>query len=222
MDTLKPTGIVTIGVDIGQRRDPTAICVAEIVERIQTPPEYEFWQEPEVETIYLIRFLERLPLGLSYPKIAERLVGISEGVRFKMPDADVRLYVDQTGVGAPVVDLLREKINLPLIGVTLAAGEKLTVKGNEARLGKAFLVSRLQVLLQNGRIRLPRTAEADQLGRELLDFEIKVSDDGQDRYGAFKVGTHDDMVIALGLSTLFDPNDLKPQYTREIVDVWFT
>jgi len=221
MDTLRPTKIVTIGVDIGQKRDPTAVCVSEIVERIQTPPEYEFWQEPEVETIYLIRFLERLPLGLSYPKIAERLAEIAEGVRFKMPDADVRLYVDQTGVGAPVVDSLRERIDLPLIGVTLAAGEKLTVKGNEARLGKAFLVSRLQVLLQNGRIRLPKTAEAEELARELLDFEIKVDQDGTDRYGA-KVGSHDDLTIALGLSILFDPNDLKPQYTREIVDVWFT
>lgn len=222
MDTLRPTGIVTIGVDIGQKRDPTAVCVAEIVERIQTPPEYEFWQEPEVETIYLIRFLERLPLGLPYPKIAERLAEIAEGVRFKMPDADVRLYADQTGPGIPVVDSLRERIDLPLIGVTLAAGEKLTIKGNEARLGKAFLVSRLQVLLQNGRIRLPKTAESEELARELLDFEIKVDQDGTDRYGAFKVGTHDDMVIALGLATLFDPNDLKPQYTREIVDVWFT
>ena len=47
--------------------------------------------------------------------------------------------------------------------------------------GKAWLVSRLQVLLQTGCILLPRTSEADALTRELLDYEIKVSEDANDR-----------------------------------------
>lgn len=212
METLKSTGIITIGVDIGQKRDPTAVCVVEVLEQIQTPDPLHYWEEPAVTTIYTVRFLERLPLGMPYPRIADRLVQIAEGVRFKMPEANIRLYVDQTGVGAPVVDQLRERISHPLTGVTLAAGERLTVHDNEARLGKAYLVSRLQVLLQNGQIRLPKTAEAEQLARELMDFEIKVDQDGQDRYGAFKVGSHDDMVIALGLATLYDPARLRVEY----------
>ncbi|WP_322508020.1 hypothetical protein, partial [Anaerolinea sp.] len=206
MDVLKSTGIVTIGIDIGQKRDPTAVCVAEVLEQITTPDPLRPWEEPTTTTLYVVRFLERLPLGLPYPRVADRLVQIAEGVRYKMPEADIRLYVDQTGVGAPVIDLLRERTQLPLVGVTLAAGERLSIHGREARLGKAFLVSRLQVLLQNVQIRLPKTAEAEQLARELLDFEIKVDQDGQDRYGAFKVGSHDDMVIALGLATLYDPS----------------
>jgi hypothetical protein len=212
MDTVKSTGIVTIGIDIGQKRDPTAVCVAEVLEQIQTPDPLQPWDEPVTMTLYVVRFLERLPLGMPYPRIADRLAQIAEGVRFKMPDAVIRLYADQTGVGAPVVDQLREKITHPLIGVTLAAGERLTISGSEARLGKAYLVSRLQVLLQNGQIRLPKTAEAEQLARELLDFELKVGQDGQDRYGAFRVGSHDDMVIALGLATLYDPTSLRVEY----------
>jgi hypothetical protein len=47
---------------------------------------------------------------------------------------------------------------------------------------------------------LPRTAEADILAGELLRYEIRVSEDANDRYGAFKVGTHDDLVTALGLA----------------------
>ncbi len=212
METLKSTGIIAIGVDIGQKRDPTAVCVAEVLEQIQTPDPMQPWGEPTSTTIYTVRFLERLPLGMPYPRIADRLVQIAEGVRFKMPEANIRLYVDQTGVGAPMVDQLREKITHPLIGVTLAAGERLTLHGNEARLGKAYLVSRLQVLLQNGQIKLPKMAEAEQLVHELMDFEIKVDRDGQDRYGAFKVGSHDDMVIALGLATLYDPARLRVEY----------
>jgi hypothetical protein len=72
-------------------------------------------------------------------------------------------------------------------------------------LGKAYLVSRLQALLQGGRLHLPKTPEAEALGRELLDYEIKVSEDANDRYGAFKVGAHDDLVTALGLATQVDP-----------------
>lgn len=212
MDTVKSTGIVSVGIDVGQRRDPTAVCVAEVLEQIQTPDPTMPWGELTTMTVYTVRFLERLPLGMPYPRIADRLAQIAEGVRYKMPDAVIRLYVDQTGVGAPVVDQLREKIAHPLVGVTLAAGERLTVSGSEARLGKAYLVSRLQVLLQNGQIRLPKTAEAEQLARELLDFEIKVDQDGQDRYGAFRVGSHDDMVIALGLATLYDPARLRVEY----------
>ncbi len=174
------------------------------------------WGEPVSAVIYTVRFLERLPLGMPYPRIADRLVQIAEGVRFKLPEASIRLYVDQTGVGQPVVDQLREKISHPLIGVTLAAGERLTVRGDEARLGKAYLVSRLQVLLQNGQIRLPKTAESEQLAHELLDFEIKVDQDGQDRYGAFRVGSHDDLVIALGLATLYDPVGARVEYAPSL------
>ncbi len=73
------------------------------------------------------------------------------------------------------------------------------------RLGKAWLVSRMQALLQGGLLHLPNTSEAEQLGRELLDYEIRVSEDANDRYGAFSVGTHDDLVTALGLAVLADP-----------------
>jgi len=77
---------------------------------------------------------------------------------------------------------------------------RLEVSRNEIRLGKAWLVSRLQALLQTGRLHLPRTPEAEALAVELLDYEIRVDSDANDRYGAFKVGTHDDLVTALGLA----------------------
>jgi hypothetical protein len=44
--------------------------------------------------------------------------------------------------------------------------------------------------------------EARVLGEELLNFELRVDERANDTYGAFKVGTHDDMVTALGLAVL--------------------
>lgn len=55
-----------------------------------------------------------------------------------------------------------------------------------------------------GRLHLPRTAEAETLAEELLDYEIRVDQDANDRYGAFRVGAHDDLVTALGLAVQLD------------------
>ena len=51
-----------------------------------------------------------------------------------------------------------------------------------------------------------RTDEADRLARELLDFEIRVTEDANERYGAFRVGSQDDLVTALGLATQKEPS----------------
>jgi len=56
------------------------------------------------------------------------------------------------------------------------------------------------VLLQQGRLHLPRPPEAETLGQELADYELQVQPDANDRYGAFRVGTQDDLVTALGLA----------------------
>ena len=76
---------------------------------------------------------------------------------------------------------------------------------DKVTLGKAYLVSRLQALLQCNRLHLPATAESRALAQELLDYEIRVEEDANERYGAFRGGSHDDLVTALGLAVQFDP-----------------
>ena len=189
--------LVTMGVDIGQKRDPTAICVAE-----------EDTRKVEQRTAdhFLIRHLERLPLGTLYPRVAERISQVASGV-LRHSGCYPTLYVDATGVGAPIVDLLWEESSdlAEIVAVYFTHGDKRTEELREGelqvKLGKAYLVSRLQALLQTGRLHLPRTREAEALAQELLDYEIRVDENANDRYGAFRVGTHDDLVTALGLAT---------------------
>ena len=46
-------------------------------------------------------------------------------------------------------------------------------------------------------------------------YEIRVSEDANDRYGAFRTGTHDDLVTALGLAVQTDqPKPLRPTLVR--------
>ncbi len=229
---------VVIGVDIGQRVDPTAIAVAEYEDRAPAPTPARIVVTggrmvehpavyPKEEYHFLIRHLERLPLGTPYPRVAERLAEVVDGVRgragrrvVEVPvfeagriliarremDArpDVTLFVDATGVGQPVVDLL-DVAGVRPIPCYFTHGDRRAVDGGRVTIGKAWLVGRLQALLQTKRLHLPQTAEARQLARELLDYEIRVDEDANDKYGAFKVGTHDDLVTALGLAVLDDP-----------------
>jgi hypothetical protein len=112
---------------------------------------------------------------------------------------------DATGVGRPVIDLVRQQLvghHAPLIAVTITGTETLTQRGLEWSVGKAYLVSRLQALLQTDRVRLPDTEEAHALVEELLDYEIRVSS-GSMVAGAFG-DRHDDLATALGLAVL-DP-----------------
>lgn len=149
---------------------------------------------------YLVRHLDRLSSGTSYPEAAQWLARVAAGARSRAEHGPT-IYVDLTGLGQPVLDLLRDEgVGSPLYGVHFTHGDRRTREGRRITLGKAFLVTRLQTLLQSGRIHLPRTTEAEVLAAELLDYEIEVTDDANDRYGAFRVGSHDDLVTALGLA----------------------
>lgn len=190
---------ITIGIDIGQKRDPTAICVSETVERTLRGRE---------ETHYVVRHLERLPLRARYPDVARRLAAVIAGLR-KLEDSPPTLFVDATGLGKPVVDLLQEPLkDVQPVCVYFTHGDRRIEKtedgGRTVTLGKAWLTSHLQALLQSGRLHLPRTREAEELAKELLEFEIRVDESANEKYGAFRVGTHDDLVTAVGLATQGD------------------
>jgi len=149
---------------------------------------------------YLVRWLDRLPLGTTYPDVAERLRDICAAVRRRSGETPT-LFVDATGVGQGLVDMLKKAgIQARIRGCYFNHGDRRTSEGGEVRIGKAWLVGHLQVLLQSGRLHLAKSAESEALARELLDYEIRVSENGTDTYGAFKVGRHDDLVTALGLA----------------------
>lgn len=212
---------VTFGVDVGKMSDPAAIVVSELAWR-PTPP--SVWVEgmDRYEDHHLVRHIERVPLGTSYPELAELIAKRANQVQNLVRAANMRnkagwlvqeeyaemkLYVDATGVGQPVVDILQTS-GVACTGVYFRQGEwrveKLDVRGKPVRvvsLGKAYMVSRLQVLLSTGRIHLPDNEEARALARELKDYEIRVNDRANEQMGAFRIGAHDDLVVALGLST---------------------
>jgi len=220
-------GRTTVGVDIGQRVDPTAICVVEHQERVEAGPTANGRSEQRLVRHHIVRHLERLPLGTPYPEVAARLARVAGGVQDRTGRRPT-LYIDATGVGKPVVDELRlRRVPAVITAVYFTHGDR-RMSGDHGSiiLGKAWLVSRLQILFQGDRLHLPPGhPEAEVLVRELLDYEIRVDQNANDKYGAFKVGTHDDLVTALGLAVQTDGSVLadafrhaQPQEERHPAD----
>ena len=92
-----------IGLDLGQKADYSAIAIVEFraagLPHFLTP-----WDEPR--DCYGLRHLERMPLGTPYPRVVERVARMT---RLSELARRCTLVVDATGVGAPVVDALRQR-----------------------------------------------------------------------------------------------------------------
>ncbi len=205
MGSLEPiTLAVAVGVDIGQKLDPTALVVMEVQRRGYTEeagPRGPLRRGGE--THFVARAVQRLALGTTYPAVAARLAAVDHNLRGR--GLWPRFWVDATGVGQPVVDLLAAA-GLDLTPVYLTGSDQATTgERGELRLGKAVLVSRLQVLLQSAQVHLPATAEAGILAQELLNYEIRVNENAAAQFGAFRVGSHDDLATALGLACWEQP-----------------
>ncbi len=199
-DDDRSTGEILVGIDVGQKRDPSAICVVEAEDRSIGRRKVAH---------YLVRHLERLPIGTSFLEIARRASKVAIGVRQWAVSAPA-IFVNVTGMGQPLVDLFEEEDGIEWVTpVYFTHGDQRTKESNQVRLGKAYLVSRLKTLLQTGRLHLPRNSETETLRQELLDFEIQIDEKANERYGAFRVGIHDDFVTALGMAVQEDPGRLE-------------
>jgi hypothetical protein len=189
-------------------------------------------RRPQTVGSYHIVHLERLPLGTSYVAIPPRLSTIQAQVRRRWleacweaeheavlarrprvapyptaDDAPIDVVVDQTGVGRPVVDLLREA-DLEPIAVSIHGGaEVVRVSSREWRTPKRLLVGAVQAALQARRLQAAASLpDWPVLKAELANFKAKISASGHDTYAAGDGpddwrtgGAHDDLVLAVAL-----------------------
>jgi len=110
--------------------------------------------------------------------------------------------VDGTGVGRPVVDLLRSaRPGGLLMPAIITNGDFETRDQGYYRVPKRDLIIGLQVLLQRGAMQIAAGLEhAADLVKEMADMQVKVTPAGNEQYGAWREGTHDDLVFAVALA----------------------
>ncbi|GAN55472.1 hypothetical protein [Tanticharoenia sakaeratensis] len=210
------TGYV-VGLDLGKSQDFTALCVAEIwaCERLR-------WQRAKFEALaqvtrripthrYRVVNVHRYPRGTPYPEIGRSV----QKVIHQLPtqEDDAALFVDKTGVGAPVVDAMREA-GLRLTGVSITGGSRVNrISGQDVNVPKSVLASALDIALAEDRLELTSQADASNaLRAELQGFRVKKTVHGNETMEAWREGLHDDLVLATALAIWGADN--RPQPAR--------
>lgn len=187
-----------VGIDVGQARDATAICVAsKIVTTTLNPALAQLNPFPRAR--YEVAHLERLRLGMAYPQQVDHLEALLG--RSPLNRLEPRVLVDYTGVGRPVFDMFAGRRRLRKAqGVVITGGRE--IAGNRAgwSVPKGELVSKLQALLHSGDLRIAASLpDAAVLARELQDFRVRFTEAGNATFNA-REGAHDDLVLALALA----------------------
>ncbi len=187
------------GVDLGQSRDYSALAIVECVRTITNGKD-------EITKLDC-RYLKRWQLRTSYPQIVKDVVQLVNSLDPSLSSTGGQpvLAVDKTGCGAAVVDLFKaEKINAELRPIMITGGSKVTIEDGDYRIPKRDLVAAVQVFLQNRMLKIAsQLPEAVTLTNELANFKAKISDAGNDSYGAgadWRTGNNDDLVLSLAMA----------------------
>jgi len=197
-----------VGVDLGQSADPTAICVIEHIKGVldsNTPLERHTGTgtKPQIPGERAdVRHLERLPLGLSYPSVVQRVKDLLAEPPLCGHDKvkPAELVIDETGVGRAVGDIFTAAGMRP-IRISITAGAEVAwVGSSRVHVAKTVLISTVDAMLHTGTLRFAAAlTEAGTMKDELLDFRRKLSDAGRATYAA-RTGKHDDLVLALAVA----------------------
>lgn len=172
------------GLDLGQAQDYSALCAAQ---KVQAKEDIQ----------YHVRHAERFVLGTTYPDIITKLHD-----RINAVNIDYITAADATGVGRPVIDLMRKE-NIKTVPIVITGGEKELFDPELGgwKVPKRVLISNVLVLLQSGQLKFAKgMMHAQTLIDELLNFKIKVTAKGNDTYEAWREGDHDDLVLALAMA----------------------
>jgi hypothetical protein len=184
-----------VGLDLGQARDPSAIAIVRKVDGASRRP------------LFYCGFLQRVPLGTTYPSIIAHVGRLME----RLP-GPASLAIDMSGVGRPVYDLFVYAGFSPT-GITITSGDSVTRESsNILRIPKLTLISRTSALLHSGQLKIQKNlADAPTLIRELGDMRANFTEHGHLQVSA-RVGRHDDLCLALAIALYVAHGDSMESY----------
>ena len=181
-----------IGLDLGQQNDYTAVALLQRIDQ-QPDPSKSF------HSLLIVRHLERFPRGANYADMAGRIRDLARAPLIRCRS---KLVIDATGVGTPVLDMLKHMhIGVEIVPVVITGGDTASEENGRHRVPKKDLVAAVSVLLQQGVLQIPKQlALAETLVDEMLNFRVRVSLEGSLSYEAWRSGDHDDLVLAVALA----------------------
>jgi Terminase RNaseH-like domain len=215
----------SVGVDLGQAADFTAIAV---LEKVIVPPRHALFspvgQHPgnrlvEGDIVYDLVYLKRPKLGTPYDVIARRVADLicelePQGAFGEL--GQVTLSADGTGVGRAVVDMLDTefkrrgatskavpRVDFRRVSVT---GSQTTLKRPTRTDGywavpKKDLVFPAVAAFQQGKIRIGKVKDRDALVNELKNYRRTTNiATGNMAFEPWRESEHDDLLFAVCLA----------------------
>ena len=205
MNLISTTHQCAIGLDLGQKRDHTAIAMiirTDLTYDVRNAATYSFL----TDTRYTLRHIERVALGTPFSTIA---AGVRELAReaaagygnFCKP-VPCTVVADATGVGIAVMELLRAaRFGCNLVAVTITGGERESQDKGEYRVPKRDLILGLQLAVEQEKLEIvDNSPDTQTLLDELMNMRTTVSPAGNERFESWREGAHDDLVLAGSLA----------------------
>jgi hypothetical protein len=232
----------SVGVDLGQANDPTAIAV---LERTIVPRRDAMFspvgESPgnrlvEGEAVYDLRYLKRPKLGTPYDTIAKRVADLICELEPRGSFGElgqVTLSVDGTGVGRGVVDMLDTEFkrrgttssSIPRVDIRRVSvtGSHTTLKRPDRSNGywsipKRDLVFAAVAAFQQGKIRIAKDVkDREALVNELRNYRRTTNiATGNMAFEPWRESDHDDLLFAVCLA-LWGWQTRKGQTTLRVI-----
>jgi len=194
----------SLGLDLGKMSDPTALALVEqrperVIEHFNRMTIAPVWGD---DPRHGVTWLQRWPLRTPYHQIAAFVARLVANLVAR-PRAEVTLFVDGTGVGTAVVEILEKEPTIKALGltaITITSGRAVTRVAGGWHVAKGELIAPAQVALQRGMLDIsPQLPDARTLDRELRDFTVTLTDAAHATF-EHREGQHDDLVLGVALA----------------------
>ncbi len=197
---------ITVSIDPGQLQDRSAVSVLVKAETRHKP---EFDPEYVQSTKYKVVALELLPMMIPYNEQVDYILALAQEMREKYYDHRVSpsITLDAGGVGLPVLDLLRERMqngpSFPVYPIRYTGGFYPSQGQKSIRnIPKNEVFQVLNVAMQNGEIEICDTSKNAQILREeFRNFKITYHESGMTTMEAGR--GHDDLLCSVGNGLYF-------------------
>jgi hypothetical protein len=196
-------------VDLGQFSSFSAACVLRRTALHGGDGRPERTSTGAVLCRFDVMALRRYARGTAYIDVVSHVVGqaLRPELRADRPlrgGQPLRICVDATGVGVPVMEMFRKAArphpSLELWGATITSGRTVTQPGPGAIVAaKQEIAGCLRSVLETGRLGVPSELEfAGVLRRELGDFTVRVTSSANEVYEA-GAGQFDDLAMCVAI-----------------------
>jgi len=185
-----------LGMTVSQPPGGVALCV------VRRCKHYEYCGNPRKpvryfrSAVYEVGYAERLPSGLTYPQIIER---VGDVLNQPVYGGEVKVAINVTEVGRPLVGLCHAA-KLFATGLTVTTADtEVREDQHHHRIPQARLVGNIQALLHDEKLTISKHLDgAEDLIRELANLRLHRTDSGRVRFEG--LDRRKDMATALAVA----------------------